>query len=459
MKFNQTLLAVSIGATLAFSSFNAQAGGFALAEQSIATMGNANAGASAMTMNDASTVFYNPAGLSRITQPQVAQGLHVISLKADFVNGSSQGAFGQTASTSEPGSIGTPTPVPAFFAAMPLTSNIGIGIGVSAPFGLKTEYNEGWIGRYQALISEVKSINVNPSISFKVNDQLSLGAGFNFMRFQAKLTNNVNYTAVAIGGLRAQNVPAAQIAALTPALVGREGAVKIQGSDTNYGFNVGALWSINPDTRVGLAYRSSIKFDLAGDVQFTRPATDKLPASIAGTIGLIQNAGTPDGAVTVAIKTPATTSIAAVTKISPSTEVMAEISRTEWSSVPGLNIKRTTGTTLTSVVYDWKDTTRLSAGVSHAYSSGITARMGIAYDPSVMRDDRRTARLPDNNRVWLSAGGSYQVKPNIRLDAAFTHIFVQRAKISEGAGSINGYLHGAYEGSVNILSLGAVVTF
>jgi long-chain fatty acid transport protein len=460
MQFKPTLLRASICAALASSTGLVHAGGFGLSEQSIAAIGMANAGAAAQVMDDASTVFYNPAGMSRLTSINVAQGLHLITLSAKFKNENSIGGVGQPPSTNSPGSVGEPTPIPTLFAAMPLNDRIVVGFGVSAPFGLKTEYNDGWIGRYQALVSDVRSYNFNPSMSYKLNDQLSLGFGVNFMKFQAELTNNVNYTAVALRGLAVQGVPAAQIGALTPALLGREGAARVTGSDTGYGFNLGGLYQVNKDTRFGIGYRSSIKQNLAGTVTFSKPSTAGLPASIAGTIGLIQNAGTPDGDVTVSVKTPASLSISGVTKVSPQLSLAGDVTRTQWSSIPELHIKRSNGATLTRVEYDWKDSTRVSVGASYDYGNGITARAGLAYDPSVVSDEHRTARLPDNNRTWLSFGGSYQVKPNMRIDAAFTHIFVQRSKIQDNqTASGAGLIHGFYDGNVNILSVGAVMTF
>jgi long-chain fatty acid transport protein len=454
-------LYAAVLAALGLGANAASAAGFALAEQSIAAMGVANAGSSAMVMDDASTIFYNPAGMSKLSSINVAQGLHVIMPQFNFKNEGSVGGVGQPASIGElgPGKVGEPTPVPTFFAAMPINKSIAVGVGVSAPFGLKTEYETGWIGRYQALISDVKSYNFNPSLSMRLSDQLSLGAGVNFMRFQAKLTNNVNYTAVALRGLQTQGVPAAQIQALTPLLVGREGEVVVKGQDNGYGFNAGMLWELNKDTRLGISYRSAIKFGLQGDAKFTRPSTANLPASIAGTVALIQGAGTPDGPVTVDVKTPATLAISGVTKLTPRLELAGDVTWTQWSNIPELKIVRSTGVPLTTVDYSWEDTLRYAVGVSYDYGTGVMARVGLAYDETPVQDSLRTARLPDNNRVWLSFGGSYQVNPKLRLDAAFTHIFVKDAAINDnqsasGAGIVKGF----YKGKVNIISVGLAMS-
>jgi long-chain fatty acid transport protein len=460
MKLKPTLIRVAILGALSSSFPLAHAGGFALAEQSIAAMGMANAGASAQVMGDASTIFYNPAGMSSLSSINVAQGLHVISLNAKFQDAGSVAGIGQGGSLNNPGKVGTPTPVPTFFAAMPLTNQIAIGIGISAPFGLKTEYNEGWIGRYQALVSDVKSYNVNPSISFKVNDQISVGAGFNVMLFQAELTNNVNYTAVALRGLQSQGVPAATLGLLSPALAGREGFAQVKGDDISYGFNVGAMFHASPDTRIGVGYRSSIKFTLDGDVRFTRPDTTGLPATVAGSVALIQNVGTPDGGVIVDVETPAMVSVSAVTKVTPRLTVAGDISWTQWSTIPELKIVRTNGAILNRVDYSWADSMRYAVGMAYDYGNGITARAGLAYDESPVQDNLRTARLPDANRTWLSFGGSYQLNNRFRLDGAFTHIFVKNAAINDNSSASGaGIVKGTYKGQVNILSLGLVGTF
>ncbi len=133
--------------------------------------------------------------------------------------------------------------VPNFYFMTDITPTIKIGVGVNAPFGLKTEYDDGWIGRFQAVKSEVKTININPSIAFKVNDQLSLGFGVSAMWTEATLTRQVN-------------------------LVAAETDVEIKGDDWGYGFNLGAIYQATADTCFGVAYRSKVKQELEGEAKF-----------------------------------------------------------------------------------------------------------------------------------------------------------------------------------------------
>jgi long-chain fatty acid transport protein len=157
----------------------AQAAGFALIEQSGSGMGNAYAGGSAIA-EDASTIFFNPAGMTYIQGTQAVGAIHFIKPNAEFNNQGSVAADFPGPSPAKP--LGSEGPnagdlalVPNAYFKTDLNENIKLGLGINAPFGLKTEYDKEWLGRFQADMSELKTINFNPAIAFKVNDQLSLG--------------------------------------------------------------------------------------------------------------------------------------------------------------------------------------------------------------------------------------------------------------------------------------------
>ena len=151
-------------------------------------LGNAFAGAAA-TAEDANTVWHNPAGLARLNFPQAEAAINVIIPSAKFQNANSQAAALQPLGGTG-GDAGSAAFVPNLYGSMAINDRIHVGIGVNVPFGLKTEYDDGWLGRYQALKSEIKTINVNPALSWKVTDQFWLGAGANYQHFEATLTNN-----------------------------------------------------------------------------------------------------------------------------------------------------------------------------------------------------------------------------------------------------------------------------
>ncbi len=182
--FSRTRIATALaGVALALAGGQAFGSAFALAEQNVMGLGNAFAGAAA-TAEDANTVWHNPAGLARLNFPQVEQAIHVIIPSAKFQNANSQAALGQPLGGSG-GDAGGAAFVPNLYGSMAINNEWHVGIGINVPFGLKTDWDDGWLGRYQALKSEIKTINVNPSVSYKVTKDFWLGAGANYQHIQA----------------------------------------------------------------------------------------------------------------------------------------------------------------------------------------------------------------------------------------------------------------------------------
>lgn len=390
----------------------AQAAGFALIEQSGSGMGNAYAGGSAIA-EDASTIFFNPAGMTYIEGTQAVGALHLINPNAEFHNKGSVAVTG-----GEGPNAGDLAFVPNFYYKRDLTDNVNFGIGLNAPFGLKTEYDDKWLGRFQADKSEVKTININPSLAFKVNDQLSLGFGVSVMRAEATLTRAVNFGPFG------------------------EGSVKVKGDDWGFGFNLGAIYQATADTRIGVAYRSKVEQHLDGDVKFQRPAG--LPAFIA----------TPNGGVKADVTLPESFSVSAFSKLNDTWDLMGDITWTRWSQFEELAVFRDSGALLTRTPENWENTMRYSIGLNYHYSDSIKLRGGLAYDEEAIKDEFRTARIPGNDRKWLSLGASYVMSPASKFDIGYSHLFISDAKIDDNQISTgNGRVRGEYEGSVDILSL------
>ncbi|MFT7228036.1 MAG: long-chain fatty acid transport protein [Methylophilaceae bacterium] len=406
----------AIGFALAASA-STQAAGFALIEQSASGMGNAYAGGAAIA-EDASTIFFNPAGMTYIEGTQAIGALHLIKPNAQFNDkgSSSGGAF--TPLGDEGPNAGDLAFVPNFFFMTALSPSIKVGVGVSVPFGLKTEYDDRWLGRFQASKSELKTININPSIAYKLNDRLSVGAGVSLMRAEATLSRAVNFGA---GGV---------------------GDVEIKGDDWGFGFNLGAIYQLTSDTRAGVAYRSKVKQKLDGDAKFTRPA-------------LVPNAGAAaDGDVTAKLDLPETFSVSLFSELNSKWDVMGDVTWTRWSRFEELRVLRESGTTLTVTPENWENTVRYSIGATYHYSDAIKLRAGLAYDEEAIKDEFRTARIPGNDRKWVSLGASYKVTPVSTFDIGYSHLFISDVKIDDNQlAAGNGRLKGEYEGSVDILSL------
>ena len=406
---------VLLGCMIFTTPLAAYAAGFALIEQSGSGMGNAFAGGSAVA-EDASTVYFNPAGMTYIEGTQLVGALHLIKPTAEFNNNGSIAGAGKPLGGSG-GDAGDLAFIPNAYFKMDYSDTIKLGIGVNAPFGLKTEYDPTWIGRFQAIKSEVKTININPAVAFKVNDQLSLGFGVSAMWAQATLTRAVNF-----GG-------------------GGEGSVKIKGDDWGFGYNFGAIYQATADTRIGMAYRSKVDQHLEGDATFTLPA-------------LVPPAAAPDGAINANVSLPENFSVSVFSKLNDTWDVMGDVTWTHWSRFKLLTILRSSGALLSNTDENWDNSMRYSIGANYHYSDAIKLRAGLAYDQEAVNDDFRTARIPGNDRKWLALGANWKAYPNSSFDVGYAHLFISDANINDGrSGAANGTLKGTYDGSVNILSL------
>jgi len=465
--FRRTRLALAMGAAmLSLSAGHALGSNFALQEQNGSGVGNAFAGGAAVA-EDASTIYFNPAGMSRLPGIQGVVSGDLICLSAKLSdNGSQPAAFQPLGGTG--GDAGSCAVVPSLYLAVPINKQWAFGLGVGAPFGLKTEYDSEWLGRFQAIKSKVDTININPAVSWKVTDMVTVGAGANWQRIKATLTNDVNYSgalataaaAAAAGGL----IPPGVIPPLLAGVAGLESPAAVNGNDSAWGWNIGIL--VEPDkwTRIGASYRSRISYTIRGQVNFNNPALPALTPpldSIGALLATGVNQVLSNGDVTLALKVPDTGNISFFRTLNDKWDVMADIQYTGWSSIQNLTIVRSTGAILSVTPENFRDTWRGSIGTNYHYTNQWMFRAGLAYDQSPVRDAQRTPTLPDNDRTWLAIGAQYRVSPQLALDAGYTHIFVRNPSINQNQGSTaaNGLISGSYKNDVNVVGLQATYTF
>ena len=465
--FRRTRLALAMGAAmLSLSAGHALGSNFALQEQNGSGVGNAFAGGAAVA-EDASTIYFNPAGMSRLPGIQGVVSGDLICLSAKLSdNGSQPAALQPLGGTG--GDAGSCAVVPSLYLAVPINKQWAFGLGVGAPFGLKTEYDSEWLGRFQAIKSKVDTININPAVSWKVTDMVTVGAGANWQRIKATLTNDVNYSgalataaaAAAAGGL----IPPGVIPPLLAGVAGLESPAAVNGSDSAWGWNIGIL--VEPDkwTRIGASYRSRISYTIRGQVNFNNPALPALTPpldSIGALLATGVNQVLSNGDVTLALKVPDTGNISFFRTLNDKWDVMADIQYTGWSSIQNLTIVRSTGAILSVTPENFRDTWRGSIGTNYHYTNQWMFRAGLAYDQSPVRDAQRTPTLPDNDRTWLAIGAQYRVSPQLALDAGYTHIFVRNPSINQNQGSTaaNGLISGSYKNDVNVVGLQATYTF
>lgn len=468
MPFCRTRLATALaGAAVVLAAPVAQGAAFALQENNASGLGNAYAGGAAAA-EDASTVWWNPAGMSRIKAREAVQAIHFIIPSNKFSDNGSQPASNQPLGGGTGGDAGGVNAIPNLYVVIPYTQQLAFGLGVNVPFGLTTEYDDGWIGRYQAIKSQVKTINVQPTVSWKVNDQLSLGLGIDFQWIDAKLTNDVNYSAaIAQGAQQAAavgQIPAAAIPGILAATRGLDSRATVTGDDTAWGFNVGALYEFNPNTRVGAHYRSRLKYDVRGSVDFNNPALPSLPPTLAPAVNAIANGVNRalfNGDVTADIELPPIANLSLFHRINDRWDVMADLQWTGWSTLKELTFVRNEGAVLQMLPQNFDDVWRVSVGANYRVNDRWMVRGGLAYDESPVNDVDRGPRLPDADRTWLSVGAQYKHSQNLIVDAGFTYIIVDDSSVNIDGGSIprNGLLRGNYDSKVVILSVQAALRF
>ena len=455
------------GVILTISAGQVFGAAFALQENSGSGVGNAFAGGAA-SAEDVSTIWANPAGMSRFATPQVAGAVHLVTPSFKFKDdGSQHAAFQPLGGTG--GDAGSLNVIPNFYAAMPINPQWAVGIGVNAPFGLVTEYDDSWLGRFQGIKSDIKTINVNPAVSWRVTNTFSVGLGVNWQRVDAELTSKVNYSAALAAA--AQNPAAGIPPALLPTVLaatppGLESKVKVEGDDSAWGWNIGFLWDATPQTRIGGQYRSKIKYHVSGNASFDNPALPTLPPQLAPVFGglsaAINNQRLFNGGVTAEIEVPDLANLSVFHRLNDRWDLMADVQWTGWSSFKELRFVRTTGVDLAPATPEnFDDVWRVAAGATYHWNDAWTFRGGLAWDQTPSNTTDRTPRLPDESRVWLSTGVQYSFSKNLKLDGGFTYIFVDSADINQNAGSTaaNGLIKGHYDSNVTIFSAQLTYTF
>lgn len=385
-------------------SVAASAAAFQLLEQNASGLGVSYAGSAAIADN-ASTIFYNPAGMSMLPGQQVSLGINAIGPSYKFTNFGSNATFPLNGSNG--GDAGGWNALPNAYLSWQLAPQWHVGLGISSPFGLSTEYEDpNWIGRFHAQKSEIRTVNLNPSLAYKLNEKVALGFGLNYQRIKAEMGN------------------------MTLA-----GQTFLKGDDASWGWNAGALFNLSPAMRVGIAYRSAIQHELEGDQVLVGVAT--LPAKAK-------------------LKLPGTFTLSVWQQVSDRWEAMGDLSYTQWRSLKQLNVlSRNTGALLGSEEFGYGNSWRIAWGAAYKYSEAWKLKFGIAYDRSPVNDAIRSARVPDNNRLWLSLGAQWKPARNSTIDVGYAFLYVRDPSIQQLKTMTGGAatLSGRYQDSAHILGV------
>ncbi|HIJ62716.1 MAG TPA: transporter [Rhodospirillaceae bacterium] len=459
----------------------ANAAGFALREQSAEGLGSAFAGGAA-NAGDASTAFYNPAGLSRLTSNQVSSSVTWISPVAKFTGTNSSPLGGNVTGSQAENGIKAAA-IGAVYGVWNASPDWKMALAVNAPFGLRSDYKPDWIGRYQALASELTDIDVSVLASYRFNEHFSIGGGPRVAYIKARLSNAINFQAIGLGtaqqlaaGARQAGAGAAAAAAAgqlstasalqaqatslatqaaglqTLASGWGDGLGKIEGDDVTAGYTFGGLYEIDKQTRLGLSYRSRMSNTLSGTASYQTPATLGLAGPTLS--GLFAGQG-----ATAKITMPDSFNLGFHRDISDQWAVMASLEWTHWSLFKTLSVVGANGQAISSTNENWQDTWAASLGTNYRIDEKWQVRGGVAYDQSPVRDAFRTPRVPDSDRTWVTFGGTYAVTPAADVTFGYGHIFGASAPVTSTNNSASGTLTGSYDNSVDIFSVSASLRF
>jgi long-chain fatty acid transport protein len=412
-KFGVSIVAL-LGASAAAMTV-AHAGAFAVREQSAYYQGMSFAGAG--TGDTLSSMYWNSAAAASV--PGMNSETHISLILPDTEINATGGlltnpAFGLG---SESGDLTDPALVPASYANYQLSDRLYLGVAMNSGFGLVTKPdNTSWAGSPIAITSDVFSLNINPTLAYKLTPELTVGAGVQIEYLDIRLNRG----------------PAP--AALAPGDIGRRADV----DDIGIGATAGMNWTPMAGTSIGVGYRSAVSFDLEGDYAnaFTlganRDAKAELTLPEIVTVGLRQ-------------------------ALSERLDLLVGYEWTNWSRLGTISVD-VDGAPSEDLRLEYDDGHFVSAGLEFDYTPDTTLRIGVAWEKSPISDKERNVFLPDADRIWLSIGATHRLSEKATIDVGYTHIFADDAPICREAGggpcvsAAPDILVAEGEGSVNIIS-------
>lgn len=421
---SRTLPAVLVPAALLGAMTAAEAGGFGLREQSAYYQGSAFAGNAAGGAGLAS-MYWNPAALSFVPGLQAEGNVTYIAPHASIDVLSAYSALQNNLGTTGVDNIVDSAALPTGYVNY-AWDRFAWGVSVTSPYGLVTDANCGWSGRYYGCYSRIFDVNMAAQVAYKVNNWLTIGGGLQANYMDARLSQ-------------------AQYITGYPTFI--SGSSQVDGSSMAYGFTLGALLTLAPGTTLGVGYRSQLSQNLEGITTVYGPN-----AKPVAWMGAQADMTLPDQ-ITASLRA----------KIDPQWTVLGTVEWTNWSTMQQLAI--VSGTSVSSVLpMHWDDGWFFSGGLEYQWNTQLAVRAGLAYEISPVTDAYRTPRLPDSNRFWLSAGLTYAWTPQLSMDLAYTHIFGQSGDINQGPSDPSNLTRGVLVAQVdnayvNIVSLGVRYRF
>lgn len=441
--------ALTVLCTSLLLTTSAFASGFGLREVSASAFGNAYAGGAAPG-GEASTMFFNPALVADVETLDIsssAQGL-LPDASGDFTAINSGTMSSQTGPSHIENIVNTAL-IPSLAVRARLTDQLTVGLQVTVPWGMVTDYGPDWVGRYYATQSDVKTANVTAMVGFQPTPELAIGAGIQVQYIKGRLGKALDF-----GWMGAYyGAPLSYVA--VPGSPVQDGSVLLKAQNWGIGYVLGVSWKPSDKLSLGLAYRSQIDNTLKGKAEFTYgtqlvtlgPYTNTVGGFIAGETGWFQNGGAEAD-----FATPASITFGLRYKITDQLTALVGIDWTGWSSFKELRIVANPNpysqpddvTTM-----NWEDSWFGSLGLQYECHDWVF-RIGTAYDGTPTVNDYRTPGIPDGSRYWITIGAGYRLTDHIDLDVSYGHLFFQKGKINLSGTLPENYFRGSLTGTVDM---------
>ncbi|MBU5376070.1 long-chain fatty acid transporter FadL [Pantoea septica] len=406
----------AVAAAVALVSSHVYAAGFQLNEFSSAGLGRAYSGEGAMG-DTAASASRNPATMALMDRPMFSVGAVFIDPDVDITGNSPTGR------SLNASNIAPTQWVPNIHYVQPINDQWWIGASATSNYGLATEFNDGYTAGGYGGKTDLMTGNLNLSTAYRLNEHFSFGVGFDAVYARAKIERYAGESGAAL------RIPAdTQVAHL-------------KGDEWGYGWNAGILYEVDKNNRFGLSYRSEVKVDFDGDYKSSLPtALNALNLPTYATGG-----STIPGALTLNL--PEMWEISGWHKVAPQWAVHYSMAYTSWSQFQELKATGSSGQTLFYKDESFKDAYRIALGTTYYYDQNWTFRTGIAFDDSPVPADKRSISIPDQDRLWLSAGTSYAFNDDASVDVGVSYMHGQHVTVKEGPYTFNSvgkaWLYGA----------------
>lgn len=484
--------AVSVAVLSALFSLSAQSEGYKLFEQSVSSMGNAYAGRGAQ-ITDASLVYSNPAALTRLDGAQLSGGLNLITAKTRYRNAQAQSANGQSVVGRTEGSNSLNELVPFVFYSDKVSDSLSWGIGFYVPFGLSSDYDNDFVGRYFADETAIEVLSLQPSIGYKLNEQWSVGMGISVNRAEGTLSKYKDHSGLCELGEQTTN---AMFGAPVYNAAYCDSHYEVEGDDVAFGYTLGIHGEPIQGTRLALTYHSAIHFRLSGDSVITNtpitganvvgnpnylviapnlPAIDLATGKLAASSQLTE-------ASKVALTTPATAAFSLDQQLTKALSVQFSAAWTEWSAFESIDIVSADANPSISLNTQipanlnnpgqigyipeyWHNSWSFAAGATYLLQSDVTLKAGVAYDENPIAQSHKTARIPTDDRVWASVGANWRLTDKLSLDFAYGYLFTGDVSVNEREYNVqdvplyNSGYQGDYSNKSQLFAVGANYSF